>query len=811
MLKFTTTLFFSFFSLCLFAQNAGLTGVLQDDKDAPVLFANVALYTTADSTLTKVEVSDETGKFTFRDIAPGSYFLSATYVGLSDLKQENIELTAGKTLDLGTLTFPVAAVELEAATVTADRVMVEVKADRTVFNVDGTINSTGSDAVELLRKAPGVTVDNNENISVLGRSGVLVYVDGKRLPLSGDDLSAYMRNLPAEQIDKIDIITNPGAKYEAEGNAGIIDIRLKKDKSLGANGSVRGTFSHGRYAQGNLNFTGNYRNSKMNTFATAGVGGGQRWNDMYFVGRQRGLILDESNREVTDTENYNFRLGTDFFLNKNNTIGFLINGGVTDMTSNTFNEIDIRQMSTNQTDSILVADAMTLFDNDRISYNLNYRYDDGKSDKSLNVDLDYGQFSNRNSRYIPNQYFSDGKTELLSRVANEITTDSDIDIYTGALDYEMNLWGGKAGIGTKYVRVASDNTFIFEDEINGQLVQNNQSSNVFNYDEAVYAAYINYNRKLNDKFSLSAGLRTEVTDALGVLEPFDEALAEDPVELNYTSLFPSAGLSWQANPANTFNLNIGRRINRPDYNVLNPFNNRISELSYEKGNPRLNPEIVNNVELGWTLKYMYNFKIAYSKTDDQITRLIGPDPIDPRAGFITWENLAEQTVISANISAPLQLAKKWSLYLNLNGSHIDNQADYGDGGTVDVQAFSYNVYMQNTIDLPWKIKGEISGYYAGPGVWGGVFEYDPSWSLNFGLQRKFLNDKMNVRLSVNDVFFESGWEGVSEFNGLTTVGRGNWDSRRGAISISYDFGNANVKSRKRKTGIEDAAKRAGGN
>jgi len=809
MLKSISTLFFTFLSLLTFAQSGIIKGSLQDEKQEAVLFANIALHNAADSTLAKVEVSDETGKFTFNNIPAGSYFLKASYVGLADLNKTEITVIANETLDLGVLTFPTSAIELETATVKADRVMVEVKADRTVFNVDGTINSTGSDAIELLRKAPGVTVDNNENISVLGRAGVLVYVDGKRLPLSGDDLNAYMRNLPADQIDKIEIITNPGAKYEAEGNAGIIDIRLKRDKSLGANGSVRGTYSKGRLHQGNLNFSGNYRNSKMNTFATAGYGNTQRFHDLLFESQQNNLFLDEINNNQNNSENLNFRLGSDFFLNKKNTIGFLINGGQSAMENLGYNEIAISPLDTRNVDSVLVADTKGLMNNDRISYNVNYRYDDGQSNKSLNVDLDYGTFKNDNNRYIPNQYFNPGKTEMLSQVVNNVNTDTKIDIYTGTLDYETNFAGGKFGIGTKYSRVISDNTFIFSDEVAGVLVQNDQSSNIFNYDEAVIAGYVNYNRKLNDKWSMSAGLRSETTDATGTLEAFDEDLNEDPVLLNYTSLFPNAGLSWQPNQMNAFNLNVGRRINRPDYNVLNPFNNRLSELSYERGNPRLNPEIVNNVELGYTLKYMYNFKIGYSKTTDQITRLIGPDPSDPRAGFISWDNLAEQTVISGNISAPLKLAKKWSTYLNLSASHINNQADYGENGFVDVQAFTYNIYMQNTIELPLGIKGEISGYYNGPGVWGGVFEYESSWSLNFGLQRKFMQDKMNVRLSVNDVFYESGWDGFSQFNGLYSEGSGRFDSRRGAISISYDFGNQNVKSRKRKTGIEDAAKRAG--
>ncbi|MEM9822970.1 MAG: outer membrane beta-barrel family protein, partial [Bacteroidota bacterium] len=263
----------------------------------------------------------------------------------------------------------------------------------------------------------------------------------------------------------------------------------------------------------------------------------------------------------------------------------------------------------------------------------------------------------------------------------------------------------------------------------------------------------------------------------------------------------------QVAPTHLLALNYGRRINRPDYNVLNPFRYQLSQLSFEKGNPFLRPEIVNNVELGYTLAYRYNFKLAYSRTTDQITRLIGPDDVDPRASFITWENLAQQTVFSMNISAPVQVKKWWSAYFNFSASHLDNQADYGEGAIVDVQAFTYSIYQQHTFELPGGFRGELSGYFSGPGVWGGVFEYETSWSLNIGIQKKFMQDRLNIRLAGSDLFFESGWDGVSRFNGLESFGSGRWDSRRITLSANYRFGNNNVKSRKRKTGLEAEADR----
>jgi iron complex outermembrane recepter protein len=796
-------------SLIAQAQSGSIKGQLTDASGVPVVFANVALFNATDSLLQKVETSDEAGQFNLRSLKAGTYFLTATFVGLSDFKKDGISLMDGQALDLGGLAFPAAAVELATATVTTSRSLVEVKPDRTVFNVEGTINSTGTDALSLLRKAPSVSVDNNDNVSLLGRAGVLLYVDGKRLPLTGQDLSNYLQNLPADQIDRFDIITSPGAKYEAEGNAGIIDIRLKRDKSLGANGSLNGTVSQGRRLRRNLSGTGNFRNKLMNTFASAGIGDGNGINTMNFDSYQNGLFLGETNENRPEWNYYNLRLGTDFFLGKKHTVGFLVSANHGNNDNTTVNRITIaEQNAPTDLDSILVAKTNADANNSQVTYNLNYRFDNAKG-RSLNIDLDYGTFRNRNERFQPNQYFDGEEDELLSETVTSFNTPTDIGIYTAKLDFENDLWGGKFGAGTKFSRVTSDNTFLVFDEETGSPVRNDRRSNRFDYDENVYAGYVSYNRPLSKKLNFSGGLRAEKTDAKGHLQAFVDSLQEAPVVLDYLSWFPSAGLTWQLAEKHALALNYGRRINRPDYNVLNPFYNQLSQLSFEKGNPRLRPEIVNNVELGYTWKYMYNFKLGYSLTEDQITRLIGPDDSDPRASFINWDNLATQKVWSFSVSAPVQVAKWWNAYFSGNGSYTDNQADYGDGKVVDVQAFSYTIYQQHTFDLPAAIKLEVSGWYSGPGVWGGVFKYDPSYSLDLGVQRKFLKDKLNLRISASDIFYQAWWSGVSEFDGMVSKGSGKYDSRRVAVSLGYRFGNDNVKSRQRQTGLEEEGKRVG--
>ena len=808
-MKFFFTSILILFFLGAYAQSS-VKGKLKDNNGAPVSFSNVALYNSSDSSLVKVETTDDAGSFLIKNINSGNYFLKATFVGLPDLVKPNLKLNGNETIDLAILTFESQTEELKEFNVAAERNMVEVKPDRTIFNVQGTINSVGSDAISLLRKAPSVSVDNQDNISVLGRSGVRVFVDGKQLPLAGDDLSNYLKNLSADQIDRIEIITNPGAKYEAEGNAGIIDIRLKKDTSVGANGTLSSTYTKGELTRYNINGNGNYRNKKLNAFGSLGHGVNDNFHNIEFKNYQNGLFMNEINNTQNNRSVNNYRFGTDFFLHKNHTLGFLVGGRNVDGEEISFNKIVISDVqSISSIDSILVAENEGTSERRQNTYNINYRFY-SKKGQSLNIDLDYGQYKTLNKRYQPNIYYNPEQDSVLSQVINSFDTPIEISIYTGKLDYERSIGKAKVGIGTKYSQVETSNTFKVSDIINGITTTDNSLSNLFDYDEKVYAGYLSISHPLGKKWNAIAGLRAEQTEATGILTPFLASLQEDPVELSYLSLFPNAGISWKVSKKQNLSLNYGRRINRPDYNVLNPFRTQLSELSFATGNPFLKPEIVNNFELGYTLAYKYNFKVAYSKTDNKITRLIGPDPIDPRAGSVSWANLATEEVISFNASLPIDIVKKWwSSFTNLSANHIDNQADYGNGAVVDVQNFSYTIYQQHTFKLIKGFKAEVSGYYSGPGVWGGVFKYQANWSVGAGIQKEFLDKKLKARLNFNNIFNQLGWKGVSEFNGLASAGNGRFDNHTVSLSLSYNFGNQKLNSRKRKTGIESESKRVG--
>ena len=587
-----------FTSLFLSAQNSSISGIINDEKGIGIPFATIILNSQKDSSMVKADITSENGKFLLEMIPPGRYFTESSYIGLTTHVSTVFEL--GKSPFIHPpVSLMADAKQLDEVLVTAQRALIEVKPDRTVFNVQGTINSAGENGLNILRKAPGVLVDNNNNITVLGRAGVLLYVDGKRIPLRGDDLTNYLQNLSSEQIDKIDIITNPGSKYEAQGNAGIIDIRLKKDKNLGGNSSISGSYGHGRYGQGNINANGNYRNKKMNTFGGLGYNKGVRWNKMLFDTYQNGFRLNESNISTSDYDGWNGRWGTDFFISTKSTIGFIVGAQTNSSLSKSNNLTYIsNQAKPAQIDSILTAPNTSDSERNQATFNINYAYESGKN--KLTLDADYGSFRNQNDHIQPNLYYDPSRTNIISQNLNTYNTPVTINIATAKADFTTEAWGGNLDIGTKFSNVVTDNKFLFYNVLNGVSERNDNRSNQFKYDENVIAGYLNYSRKLNAKWNASAGLRVENTNATGDLIAFLPQLEEAPVDFNYNSFFPSAGLTYQHHPEHVYSLNYGRRINRPDYNVLNPFREQLSELSYSRGNKFLQPEIVDQPPKYWT-------------------------------------------------------------------------------------------------------------------------------------------------------------------------------------------------------------------
>jgi len=796
----------SFLFLTAFAnQETGkITGKVLSHDGQGLSFANVLLYSTADSSLVKAEYTEDDGSFELRHIAAGNYWINVSFVGLPEHNSAPFQFSTGQLLELPVITLASKGVDLTEVTVTARKPIVEVHPDKTVFNVEGSINATGSDAMELLRKAPGVIVDNNDNIILSGKNGVRVYIDGKPSQLSTQDLAAYLRTLQSSEIANIEIITNPSARWDAQGNAGIINIRMKKDKRLGGNGTANLGYTRGAYNNYNTSLSGNYRNKKMNTFGSYNYNEGGSSNVFNLYREQVGLQYDQKNLGEHEHNSHNFKLGNDFFLNDKNTLGVLVNGYHSEYAGQQDSRMGISSIGAASPDSSLFANSMNEGKRQNYNFNLNYRFDNAKG-VIWNMDADLGMFKNDNNDLNPNRVFTGAGgagSELLSQEIFRTVAPTNIDIYTFKVDHERPLLKGQLSTGAKVSYVSTDNDFNFFNVINGEDVTDIDRSNRFVYNENVNAVYGNFSRQFG-KIGIQAGLRVEQTNSEGDLRAL-KPVNDQNVKRDYLDFFPSGGVTWQANEINSLRLSYSRRIDRPSYQDLNPFEGRLDKLTFEKGNPFLNPQYTHSLQLNHTYRHMFNTSLSYSRTTDLITRLTFIDERNDQASFITWDNLGQQNNLSLTFSAPINISKWWNAYANLSGYRTYNKGDFGDGNVVDLTIYAYNFYAQNTFTLPMGFVAEISGWYNSPSVWGGTFETDAMWSMDAGLQKKLLHDKATLKVSLSDLFKTNEWNAESFFGPLYMRGGGGWDSRRLRVNLTYNFGNQQVKgARRRTTGLED--------
>ena len=798
MQKITALLLLSLSYIYVNAQTGSISGTIYELENLPALYANVILQSPTDSSMIKGGIADENGIFSLQSIPYGQYQIMVSYIGFENYYSPVFELNT-KNYELPQIALKEMSNELATLTVTAQRPILEMKPDKMVFNVEGPINNSGSNGLELLRKSPGVMVDNNNNVNLLGKSGVKIFIDGKESPLSGDDLAAFLQTLQSDQINAIEIITNPSAKYDAEGNAGIINIKLKKNKNLGANANLSLSYAKGIAANVYSSINGNYRSEKVNVFGNYGYNWENGINYLHMYQEQAGQYFDAHSDMSDKSDNHSYKFGADYFISDKSTIGFLTNGYSSDWIFNSTSRTPISKIGNSSIERILIANSEGLGTRKNNNYNVNYRFDNGK-ERTLNIDLDYGSFKNDNEQSQPNFYYDGTETNILTERTYFTNSPTDINIYTAKLDYEQPALKGKLGMGVKSAFVTTDNTFDFYNVLENIKELDEGLSSKFVYKENVNAAYVNYSTKIK-KLGINSGLRAEQTMWTGDLTTY--MADNDSINTaSYIDFFPSIAFSYQLNEKNGFNLSYSRRINRPSYQDLNPFQDKLDERTSEKGNPFLSPEYTNNFQLQHSFSYQLTTTLNYSRTNNVITRLVDIDSNNPEGNFITWENLASQDHYSISLASPITITKWWSSYTNLNLYHMHNKADYGNGKTIDLKATTFNMYTQHTFQLPYDASLEVSSWYVSPSIWGGNFEMDSMFDISMGIQKKILQDKGKIKFSVSDIFKTNDWSGTSQLGELYTDASGGWDSRKVNLTFSYMFGNNNVKSRNRSTGLE---------
>ncbi|MFY7653036.1 MAG: TonB-dependent receptor domain-containing protein [Chitinophagaceae bacterium] len=800
-------LFGIFPSQNIFGQNTGtINGLVTDEQKQPLANVTVSLLLAKDSSLVKSEISGSKGNFEFSPAKGGNYIISFQLVGFEKQYSAGFLFSSGEKLTIPTVSLKAATQQLKDVTVVSTKKpMIEVKADKTIFNVENSINATGSNALELLQKSPGIMVDNNDNISMKGKTGVKIYIDGKMTQLDVKSLAAYLKGINSNDVEAIEMISNPSAKYDAAGNAGVINIRLKKNKKFGTNGSVNAGFVQGVTPKGNTAVNLNYRNKKVNLFGNLSANKGRYENGMNLNRTQNDTLFKQSSVNHDNDQNLNIKAGADFFLNSKQTIGFIATGNFGNNEWSSYGETPIYYAPTNEFVKKLVASNNIPGSRTNSNFNFNYRYAD-TSGTEVNFDADYGLFRGRGNSIQPNNYFNNNN-QLLYRITNRNFTPTDIDIYTAKLDVDKRLGKGKLGYGAKFSYVKTSNTFdFFTDNANGIPVKVLERSNQFGYTENVNAAYINYQRSFNTHWSLQVGLRAEQTNSKGILTRADgNKQSDDTVKRSYLDFFPSLAITYNINQKHTLNLTYSRRIDRPTYQDLNPFEFKLDELTYQKGNAFLRPQYTHNVELTHTFLGMLNTTVGYSHVKDYATQVT--DTTNLNATFVQQQNLATQQILSFSIGSPLPIKPWWNGYVNLWYNYLMFDGQIGQN-KVKQNVPTYGAYMQQSFTLGKGYTAELSGWFNGPGIWAATWRSKAQGAVDLGLQKQLMQNKATVKLSVTDLFFTAPWRAENDFGGLKLNGRGYWESRTVRLNFTYRFGSNQIKSaRQRQTGLESESKR----
>lgn len=791
-----------------FAQNkisgSKISGTVLDEEKKPLDFATISLLKGGDSSLVRTAVSDLDGKFLLSDLPAGDYFLTASMIGFKKISTKAFSINQANPL----MNFPEIIVAKDSkmlgeVTVRAIKPFVERKMDRLVVNVENSSVAAGSTALEVLQRAPGVTVDQNDNIAMQGKQGVLVMIDGKQTYMSNADVANLLKSMPSSQIETIELITNPSAKYDAAGNSGIINIKTKKSNNVGTNGTLTAGTGYGDNYRSNAGLSLNHRNRDINLFGNYNFSSVDRGQDMS-INREvsNSNVMTYFGQQVNSlrkSDNNNFKAGLDFFLNKNNTLGFLLNG-YSNSGSDLNNNITAIGRSFSQADSSVIAINNEKNKYSNMAYNLNYKSVLDTSGMELSVDLDYSRFNGDNRTLYDNRFVNyNGTNKAPSLIRN--STPSLINIKALKADYTLPLnktMKFEAGIKSSIVK--TDNDFRFEELKSSNWENDVRRSNQFVYDENVNAAYINLNKQFK-KTSIQFGLRAEQTNSKG-----NSITTSKLVERSYLDVFPSLFINQTLSKNLDMSFSYSRRIDRPSYDALNPFIYFLDQYTYNQGNPFLNPQYTNNYEVSYNYKKTYNLSLNYSLTRDVITEVLLPDTAK-KALFQTNENLDKQINYGLNLNAPLTLSKWWSssnnvlaYYLGFRSSDLRGQ-DLNSGKV----AFQFN--SQHKFSINKTLSAELMADYRSP-IEYGTLKISSQYGIDLGISKTLLNKRANIKFALSDVFDTRRQTITSAYTGLNYNLEQKNETRIGRVSLSYRFGKTEIKpERRRSTGLEDEQRR----
>ena len=773
------------------AQTYRLSGCVQDENRQPVEVANVLLKQAKDSTYITGMLTDTQGCFSF-DQPLGEYLLHITLIGSEDLYVP-VVLRGNK--NVGELTLKSSSALLDEVTVTAARPVIKRLVDRVVFDAHNTIASAGGSALDLLREVPGLQVGQN-SIGIIGKGGIRVYINDRETKLSGDELIDYLRSYDASQILKVEVITTPPSKYDAAGNAGIINIRLKSRPKDYVGGTASASYSAGEkdnYGDGGVSL--NLSKGRVSSFLNGGTTQGnyetREKNYRYFPQNTWNSRADYTNY----MNSFYLQGGVDVSLERDWTVGMqAIYNHSAPKPGNALSWTEVYDASTAVLDSLLYSNSDKDTSSDRL--NLNFHTDKVWDDKGKKMtwDVDYLRDNrDENMGFLSKTLLPDGTEIPGTNFDYNYLQHRKVDVVSSALDFILPFEKYKITAGAK-VSFTNTRNGINYDTSDPTLVQDDY----FRYKEQIYALYADYSREYSERFSMQLGLRMEHTRTTGISEAKDTEDKHD-----YTRLFPTVYLLYSPTDGHALNFSFSNRISRPSQNMVNPFPFYQNKYTYACGREDLKPSYTYNAELGYTLKNNFNVSAYYSYSDDVFFQVVDLDAETNVTSFL-WENFMQTHAFGLNNSYTFRT--KWLQTYAQHGVSYRRTTSSAATTSPEEKGWAYDASLRNTFFFNEKktLLATLSGSYSSR-QYQGIYLMSPTYSVSAGMLYRLLDNKLNLSLNVNNLFVShSKLETMS--NGLKIIADNQFAFASFRIGVSYTFG-GDIRSKGQRNSNGDIQRR----
>ncbi len=771
--------------------------VLVSGDGAPLYKATVSLMK-IDSSIISIEVTDAAGKASFTNLAAGHYIIRVTNIGYQISFSKAIDLSIEK-LSEQKINLQNEAATLKDVAVVAKKPAVQFLPDKTVVNVEASITSAGGTVMDVLEKSPGITIGRDGAIIMKGKPQVMVLIDGKQTQLSGTELQAYLSGLPASQMSTIELIDNPGAKYDAAGNAGIINIRSKSIRQKGFNGSASTSIGQGFFTKNNNSINLNVRSGKVNLFVNYGNRFGKERMEIealrkYFdVNGNDSLLLNQPGITRQNIKAHNLKAGIDFFAGKNTTVGAIFTGNLNTREVSSLSTID--WMTPNHViDSSIITSGTRHIRFERKGVNF-YGKQIIDASSEISADLDLITFKIEGDQYFQTQLTVPGSVKQITKG----NIPSTLDIFTAKIDYSKKFSGMTWEAGLKTATTKTDNLAEYSFFDGGSWQDDLSRSNHFLYDESIHSIYSSLDRK-NGKWHWQAGLRYEFTSYKA--HQLGNALVKDSsFNRNYGSLFPSAFISYDLDSSNSFTFRIGRRIDRPPFQNLNPFLVTLNKYTFEGGNPFIRPQYTWNFELTHNYKNILSTGISYGYLKDYFSQIFIIDSnssnVNKNIIIYTRGNVGTFHNFGASATLQLPLTKWWNITSTLVYNHkiIKGVVWVPITATID----QFNISLNNQFQFKKGWAAELSGYYLTKSQTDLQEYVTPQGELGAGVSKQIMKNKGTLRLAIRDIFHTQNYSGYSNFENSDEPFALKWDTRIVRLNFSFRFGKA-MKAIKRSGG-----------